>query len=172
MRFADEVSENQTRISVPLLPNVPDKSKMYSGNTRLHHGVLTRPREIAGRCYIRHPFRQGATRDSFARTSLDRVGDDGRISLIEYIVCRLEKMNNERVYCSPYMHYGSIRSVVARFTILSGTRRLSSHDGTEIVLGEHRYRRRWFPQDPSFSIDSSSKTTIGSRKVWWRHVAK
>ena len=46
-------------------------------------------------------------------------------------------MNNERVYCLPYMRYGPIRTIEARFTLLDGTRRLASHDGMEVCFGDH-----------------------------------
>ena len=57
----------------------------------------------------------------------------GKIPLIEYLLCRLEKMNNERFYCNlAFARYLSIRELEARFTILNGTSRVKDYELTTI----------------------------------------
>lgn len=145
VRFADEVSENQTRISVPLLPKVPNKSKIYWEYANCITASL--PDLARERVVVAFDIPSDKVPLRFLCEEFpDRAANDGTISLIEYIVCRLEKMNNERVYCLPYMRYGSIRSIVARFTILNGTRRLASHDGAEVQLGDPGIAEDGYPR--------------------------
>ncbi|RDZ65349.1 hypothetical protein C5B90_03000 [Haloferax sp. Atlit-12N] len=44
---------------------------------------------------------------------------DGEITLIEYIICRLEKMNNEKVYCaSEFREFVDIRDMHVRLSLM------------------------------------------------------
>lgn len=136
VRLADEVSENQTRISQELLAHVPEESRIYWEYANCISSSI--PDVLRERVVVTFdiPADKAAARFKGGEFK-DRMGHDGTISLIEYIICRLEKMNNERVYCLPYMRYGPIRSIEARFTLIDGTRRLASHDGTAVTFGDY-----------------------------------
>jgi hypothetical protein len=145
VRLADEVSENQTRISAELLPQVPPESLIfweYANCISSSVPDLSRERVVVT---YDIPANKVRARYQYAEFPA-RAADDGTISLIQYIVCRLEKMNNERVYCLPYMRYGPIRSIEARFTLLKGTRRLPSHDGMEVTFGDRGVAADVYPE--------------------------
>jgi hypothetical protein len=148
VRFADEVSENQTRISAELLEAVPEGSKIYwEYASCISSSVPDVSRE---RVVVTFDIPANKVGKRYQCTEFPEHTHDGTISLIEYIVCRLEKMNNERVYCLPYMRYGPIRSIEARFTLLEGTRRLASHDGMTVVFGDHGVAGDTYPEIPVF----------------------
>lgn len=145
VRFADEVSENQTRISTELLPHVPPESKIFWEYANCITAAV--PDIARERVVITFDIPADKIAAKFSCAEFPRRSDEnGKISLIEYIVCRLEKMNNERAYCLPYMRYGSIRNILARFTVLKDTWRLPSHDGMEITFGDSGINADGYPE--------------------------
>jgi hypothetical protein len=130
VRFADEISENRARISATLIDSVPDENRIYweyansisasrpdPGRSRVVLTVNVDSDRAVWRfpCHENSPFNDAA----------------GKISVIEYIVARLEKMNNERVYASQYMsRYAAIDAIECRFSLQRGTERDSRYENT------------------------------------------
>ena len=129
VRFADEVSENWSRISQALLPNVPDENRIYWEYANCIKA--SRPNPARERVVVTIEIQHDAAIREFTcpQRFLYRANDEGNISLIEYIICRLEKMINERAYCaSEFSRYVSIREITARFTILRDLERLENYE--------------------------------------------
>ena len=136
VRFADEISENHSRISLSLLPDVPDKNRIFWEYANCI--VASNPEPERERVVITIEIQKEKVLQEFICSEFnDRVNSKGQISLIEYIICRLEKMNNERVYClKESTRYTSIREIEARITILDGIERINNYDTIRIVLGD------------------------------------
>jgi len=136
VRLADEVSENHSRISRSLINGVPEGSKIYWEYANCIVASYPDPtrRRILVRIEIQHD--KAKTRME-CRDFLDRTGGEPQMPLIEYVLCRLEKMNNERAYCSRYItRYVDLRTVEARFTLLRGTERVPGYDELTVVFGD------------------------------------
>jgi hypothetical protein len=118
LRFADEISETRTRISPVLLKDVPDANRLYWEYANCI--TASKPEPVRNRILLSLEVQvQSALARYSCPTELSsRADQQGKISLIEYIICRLEKMNNERVYCFPYLtRYANIRSIEVRLQI-------------------------------------------------------
>lgn len=149
LRFADEISESQGRVSSSnvVMDQVPDESKIYWEYARSITGV--RPDPDRERIIVEIELKKDE-----ATTTYDCPDDylhraeNGEISLMEYIVCRLEKMNNEKAYCAPeFRRYVDIREIEVRITILDDDRSILV-DQNEI-LGDAGLRS----QDPYPDIE-------------------
>lgn len=56
------------------------------------------------------------------------------MTLIEYIVCRLEKMNNERAYCAPrFSQYALIWELAISLTVTKDNERVSEYEDQVIL---------------------------------------
>ena len=122
LRFADEVSETRNRISPVQLPNVPIDQRIFWEYA--HCVTASRPEPLRRRLLLAAEVQHESALARFPCPAnlLHRADTSGQISLIEYFVCRLEKMNNERAYCFPYLtRYADIRTIEVRLTILQGT---------------------------------------------------
>jgi hypothetical protein len=136
LRFADEVSENRSRISLELLPAVPVEQQIFWQYARSIVGAMPEPErerivvtmELDSEAVLtRYPC------DAFP----DRVDGSGEISLLEYVLCRLEKMNNERIYCGTSLaRYVSMREIEARLTLVRGAERIPRYDDLTILIGD------------------------------------
>lgn len=122
LRFADETSETRTRISLALLPNVPQEQQIY---WEYANGITaSKPEPARRRLLLAIELQRTAAVRRFPCPSdvHDRADSEGNVSLIEYVVCRVEKMNNERAYCFPYLtRYADIMSIEVRLQIYEGT---------------------------------------------------
>ena len=59
---------------------------------------------------------------------------DGTIAVIQYIISRLEKMNNELAYCGQeFREYCQIREIELRLKLLDGTSGLPGYDQSIIL---------------------------------------
>ena len=122
LRFADEASETRTRISASLLERVPPEQKIY---WEYAHSVTASTPEPARRRLLLAIELQRA--DAVKRLPCpkhlrDRADGDGNIAVIQYVVCRIEKLNNERAYCFPYLtRYADIRTIDVRLQVCDGT---------------------------------------------------
>jgi hypothetical protein len=123
VRFADEISENRARIAPALLSAVPDESKIYWEYANAI--AASRPDPTRHRVVLTVTLDQQKARQRFKCKDFAKFQDaDGKISLIEYIICRLEKMNRERVYCARYFsRYATIDEIECRLTLVDGTER-------------------------------------------------
>jgi hypothetical protein len=144
VRFADEISENHSRISKALLPNVPDDNRIYWEYA--NSIAAARPEPERSRVVLAIEVQKDKIVQKFkCNTFSARADEMGRLSLIEYIICRLEKMNNERAYCAPkFNRYVSIQDIEVRFTILDGADRVGNYEVT-VVLGDSGLSKTSYP---------------------------
>lgn len=129
LRFADEVSENRARVSEKMIPQVKvnrPESLVYWQFARCiaaarpdparQRIVLTIefPRELATERYI-------CPEECLYLGEASPLGHSPTIPLIDYIMYRLEKMNNERAYCAPlFSSYAKISSIEVRLSLMEG----------------------------------------------------
>lgn len=130
LRFADEISEDRNRISMDVYEKVPDDQQIYWQYANAISSCIADPER--GRVVVNIELDVTlATQRFICKEYPDRVDAEGKISLIEYIVCRLEKMNTERSYCSVYFsRYVQISEIEARFTILNRNMRVEEYEKT------------------------------------------
>ncbi len=128
VRLADEVSENHTRISHALIENVPEDNRIYWEYASCIEASYAEPSRE--RIVVEVEIQvEKASRRMKCRDFPDRTRRAAEIPLIEYALCRLEKMNNERAYCYSYLtRYADLKSVEARFTLLRETARLPDYE--------------------------------------------
>jgi hypothetical protein len=129
IRFSDEISENRSRISGALLPNVPEDQKIFWEYANCVTAARPDPARHRIVLSLEIPYDK-AIKDYKCKHFKDLAGNSGKISLIEYIVRRIEKMNNERAYCAPHFNkYAWIGEICVRFKIING---MSNPDAFEI----------------------------------------
>jgi len=128
LRFADEISENRSRISYHLIDSVPDKNRIFWEYANAI--TSSRPDVENDRVVIAYSIEKSVVTQRFPCVEFPtRVDLDGTISLIEYIVCRLEKVNNERIYCSQFsLPFIGFSEVQAEITIVNDLERLADYD--------------------------------------------
>jgi len=136
VRFADEVSENHSRISRALLPKIPDENRIYWEYANCISASTPEPERF--RVVVTVEIQRDKAIGKFICHEFpNRVNGTGQIPLMEYILSRLEKINNERAYCAPqFSRYVSIQEIIARFTILHGTERVNNYDMLQVVFGD------------------------------------
>ena len=89
----------------------------------------------------------------------------GKISLIEYAICRLEKMNNERAYCArEFLAYSPIRQIIANLTILKGVDRVGGYE-VELTLGDFGLEPNTYPEIPLFKPFFNRNPTWDPKKI-------
>lgn len=143
VRFADEVSENQSRISHALLPSVPAENRIYWEYASCIAASLPDAARQRVRVSVNIPI-ESATAVLPCKDYRDRFGTDD-LSLIEYVVCRFEKMNNERAYCSPrFSRYVSIREIEVLFTLTHNDARVDDYEEV-VVFGDGGLRQDSYP---------------------------
>lgn len=144
VRFADEISEDRLRVSGTLLPHIPEHHKIFWEYASCISA--SRPDPARGRIIITVEVQIDKTMTTFPCKEFPRRSDGaGKIPLIEYLLCRLEKMNNERFYCNQaFARYLSIRELEARFTILKGTERVQGYELTAI-FGDYGLSQSAYP---------------------------
>jgi len=144
LRFADEISENRSRISPALLTEgkVPKENKIYweyancvvgSRADPLRERIVVTVEIEADRATEKYPCPEECMRYS---------GRDGSISLIEYAISRLQKMNNERAYCArEFGMYTSIREIEVRLMLTHRGERVKEYTNEFVVhdSGLHDY---------------------------------
>ncbi len=133
IRFADEISENRSRISLPLLETVPAENKIYWEYSNCVSASKADP--IRERVIITLEIQSNKISQKFNCSEFcERTDNSGQMSLIEYIICRLEKTNNERIYCTTHLsRYVSIREIEVRFNIFKNHKRLSNYELTHVI---------------------------------------
>lgn len=136
VRLADEVSENHSRISHALVDDVPAGSKVYWEYANCI--AASYPDPTRGRIIVQVEIQHDKVGTKMeCKDFLDRTRGVPEMPLIEYTLCRLEKMNNERAYCSRFFtRYADLRSVEAAFTLLRGTERVPGYDELTVVFGD------------------------------------
>jgi hypothetical protein len=123
VRFADEISENRARISPAMLSSVPEKNRIYWEYANAISA--SRPDPARRRVILTVTLDQQKACERFECRDFANCQDaHGKISLIEYIICRIEKMNHERVYCTQcFSRYATIDEIECRLTLVDGPER-------------------------------------------------
>ena len=152
VRFADEISEDRNRVSQALLDRgqIPEKNRIFWEYAGCITASKPEPRRQRAVITISVPYEKAVERFPSVEFP-DLEGDTGQISLIEYIVRRLEKMNNERVYCSQaFARYLTIRQIEARFTLYNGLSSVPDYDDQEFIFGDSALKRTDYPATKIF----------------------
>ena len=145
VRFADEVSEDRSRISLALLPDVPAVNQIFWQHANCITASRPEPSRERVVLTVEVPDAVAAERYLCPGELLSRADSEAKISLIEYLVLRLEKMNNERAYCEPeFRRYASIREIVVRLSVIADTRPLRGYE-EEFVLGGNGLAAQSYP---------------------------
>jgi len=146
VRFADEVSENRSRISQALLKKVPNENRIYWEYANCI--TASRPDPPRERIIISLEIQEAAALESYlCPEELRLYGNNSEeISLIEYIIRRLEKMNNERSYCAPeFNRYITIKEIEVRMSLLGRVDRIPGYD-LNIILGDLGLSQGGYPE--------------------------
>ena len=89
VRFADEISENHTRVSAMLLPEIPQENQIFWQYANCIRACLPEPSR--DRILIEIEILPEALMADFPCGDYPERSKGGNISLIDYILCRLEK---------------------------------------------------------------------------------
>ena len=165
VRFADEISENRSRISQGLLRNgkIPKKNLIHWEYANCLPASRADPyRErvvVTAEIEVDKAIAMYCCPEEYKQYS----SDDKSISLIEYLVARLQKMNNERGYCArEFERYASIRKIEVRLKLIEGGQRVENYMDTFVLedsgLDKDVYRqieifKGFFEQFPHWSPD-------------------
>jgi hypothetical protein len=130
VRFADEISENRSRISPVLLNEgkVPEKNVIYWEYANCI--VASRADPLRERIVVTVEIEadRATKRYQCPEECKEYSGEDGSISFIEYAISRLQKMNNERAYCArEFAMYASIRKIEVRLMLTQGGDRVKEY---------------------------------------------
>lgn len=133
LRFADEVSESRTRIQPSLLPRVPSEQRIYWEYANSIMASIPEPNRKRLFLAIDLQRSDAMKRWPCPPDVLSHADAAGTIALIEYVVCRLEKMNNERAMCFPYLaRYADVMTIDVRMRVFEGMENLVEQ---EFILG-------------------------------------
>ncbi|MCO8242960.1 hypothetical protein [Haladaptatus sp. AB643] len=120
LRFSDEISETQERVSSDrwVRDTVPVESRIfwrYAQTIQSCYPLLNgKAIKVVIGMEVDDAIEMYPCPDSFEH----RGNQNGEISLIQYIICRLEKLINELAYCERYFNrYVEIRDVELTLTI-------------------------------------------------------
>jgi hypothetical protein len=148
VRFADEVSEDRTRISSALLDSIPEKNQVYWQYA--HCVAASRPDPTRKRVVLTIELDKSKAKQKYSCTDFGHRSKDGRISLIEYVVSRLEKMNNERAYCAAkFSRYMDVDELTCRFAMFADGARLGDGE-LDFGVGDYGMNREGYPSIPLF----------------------
>lgn len=120
VRFADEISETQERVSGDnwVVNQVPDESKIF---WRYAQSIQACYPDLNGQSIqmnIELSQERATERNPCPESIEDKADEENTISVIEYIICRLEKLANELAYCERYFNrYVEIRGVEVALTV-------------------------------------------------------
>ncbi len=149
VRFADEVSESRSRISSSLLPKVPEEHKIFWEYANcISASRVDGARE---RIVVTVDVDIDKAIERYACDEFNGRSDaDGKISLIEYVICRLEKMNNERAYCAPeFRRYQTIREITVRLTLSRNLQRIQGQE-LELAFTDAGLSKPSYPEIPVY----------------------
>lgn len=139
VRFSDEISETRNRISTAILPLVPDNQKIFWEYANCISAVRPDPRRDRVVVTVSIP-KSMAAKEFECKEFVGLDKKVGNITLIEYVVRRFEKMNNERAYCVPHFNkYAWIEEICARFTFYDDRNQLIESLSNEVVFEGNRF---------------------------------
>jgi hypothetical protein len=145
VRLSDEISEDHSRVSHSLMNSVPmDKKIFWEYANSISASYADSAHESV---VVTIELQTDKVLESFPCTQFEaRSGGKRELPLIEYALYRLEKMNDERIYCSPFLgRYASVRRIEAQLTILEGTRRLPDYDGFDVTFSDAGLEQGKYP---------------------------
>lgn len=153
VRFADEISENRSRISQEILDleQVPAENRIYWEFANCISA--TRPDPARERVVLTLDIQEEAAVTTYiCPEEINQYANNaGEISLMEYIISRLEKMNNEREYCAQeFRKYVSISAIVVRLNLLKGENPVSGYE-LEIPLSNLGLSQTGYPNIKVFT---------------------
>ncbi|WP_300673408.1 hypothetical protein [Desulfoluna sp.] len=129
LRFADEVSENRTRVEEVIIDEVPNESQIFWRYAMSISASIPKPIEKKISVTISIDY-ETLAEEYVCKEFCNRV-TNGQINIIKYIICRLEKMNNERIYCSHiFSELVDIKEIEAELTVVKGIERV---EGIEVI---------------------------------------
>lgn len=136
VRFSDEISENRSRISHSLLQSgeIPENNLIYWEYADCVTATRADPFRERVVVSVEIEVDKAISRHSCPEECKAYSSDDASISLIEYLVARLQKMNNERAYCCrEFKRYASIREIEVRLRLTEGGQRLEEYTDTFVL---------------------------------------
>ncbi|MGA2705135.1 MAG: hypothetical protein ABSH35_29085 [Isosphaeraceae bacterium] len=135
VRFADEISENHTRASRQILGEVPEDQRIFWLYALSVSSCIAFPKRE--RVVVDYQFDADKVVSRWPDKDFEahRSTADGKIDLLTYALCRLEKMNTEREYCvRNFTAMAPIREIEARFSIIKDGRPLAGYESHSIYL--------------------------------------
>ena len=120
LRFADEISETQERVSGDtwIQESVPEESEIFWRYAETIQGCHPHLNGKSVNLNIEVEYEKAVKMYPCPGSFEERENEDGEISLIEYIICRLEKLVNELAYCERYFNrYAEIREANVDITV-------------------------------------------------------
>jgi hypothetical protein len=173
VRFADEISENRSRISLALISQVPPESQIFWQFANCITASRPDPSRERVVLTIEVPDVAAPQRFPCPNALLHRADTSKQMSVIQYLISRLEKMNNERAYCEPEFRsrYVTVREIVVRLSIVADTQLLNGYELEFALAGSGLAEQanypsidvfdRFFAQHPNWqpeAIDAARKT--------------
>ncbi len=150
LRFGDEVSENRSRVSLSLLPTVPPENRLYWEYANCV--VASKPEPSRERVVVSIEMDRARAVEEFkCPSACSQWGRrEPKISLIEYMVFRLQKLNSERAYCgAKFAGYVSMSRVDVRIEIQQGTDTILALE--PIVMGDSGLAHDTYPSIEIYS---------------------
>lgn len=147
VRFADEISENHTRVSLPILKQVPEDQKIFWLYAASIGSSIAQPDRH--RVIIDYRFDADTVTQCWPDKDFPALWPEGnnKIPLLTYALGRLEKINNEREYCFKYFSsVAPIRDIEARFCITRQGKKVSGYENTSILIRGAAVASKGYPQ--------------------------
>lgn len=132
LRFCDEISENSSRISHRIfdVSVVPEENIVFWEYASCIVASLFEPRLQKVTMDIQMPFEKAHQEYKYL---------NNKITLIEYIIMRLEKINNERIICAPeFRIFADINLVEVKLSLFNKYDKFTDYD-TTITFCENYY---------------------------------
>jgi hypothetical protein len=104
LRYADEISENHTRVTPAMLDQVPPDSRIFWDYALTVKACKPEPERHRAVINMELQVDDAVRRYGCPDRCKEYADDKGQITLIEYVVYRLQRMNRERLYCFPYLN--------------------------------------------------------------------
>jgi len=142
VRLSDEVSENHNRVDPAMLPHIPAENRIFWEYANCIPYAAVDPSRERIVVEVALPEDRASQR-YLCPEPVPGKDESGYITLIEYVLYRLEKMNNERIYCArEFGRYLACREVHVRFAIHDEAADVMS---TSVVFGDGGVRKDDYP---------------------------
>jgi len=145
VRFADEVSENRSRVSESIRPQLHEDNLILWDYASCISAA--RPEPARQRVVVSVELHDGASITKYrCPTEFCSYADgDGKICMVQYVICRLQKMNRERAYCNPeFRKYSEMREITVRMMVIKAGCRVEGYE-QEFVFGDNGLVQQRYP---------------------------